>query len=46
MPVVDAQNGDRDGEVIYADGKFTRVDRDAALKSLQGLSIDWGIMPL
>jgi 5-methylthioadenosine/S-adenosylhomocysteine deaminase len=23
-----------DGEVIYADGRFTRVDRDAALKSL------------
>ena len=23
-----------DGEVIYADGKFTKVDRDAALKSL------------
>ena len=23
-----------DGEVIYADGRFTRVDRDAALQSL------------
>jgi len=23
-----------DGEVIYADGKFTKVDRDGALKSL------------
>jgi 5-methylthioadenosine/S-adenosylhomocysteine deaminase len=23
-----------DGEVIYADGRFTRVDRDAALKAL------------
>ena len=23
-----------DGEVIYADGQFTRVDRDAALRSL------------
>jgi 5-methylthioadenosine/S-adenosylhomocysteine deaminase len=34
MPVEDAQNGDRDGEVIYAAGRFTKVDRDAALKSL------------
>ena len=23
-----------DGEVIYADGRFTRVDRDAALRAL------------
>ena len=23
-----------DGEILYADGRFTRVDRDAALKAL------------
>jgi urease alpha subunit len=25
-----------DGEVIYADGKFTKVDRDGALRALHG----------